>query len=360
MDLQLFAERTEEPTPKRLAKARQEGRVARSNDLLAGLSLLTVTIVLRSMGPGIAERLSFGMVEAFGGLSPKELTTQSVPTLLQDWSLLFLQVMLPIAGFLMAVGIAAGTLQTRLLFTLTPLIPQFSTLNPITGLTRMFSLRTFIEVIKGIVKLTAIGLIAYNDVMGLIPRFPNLMEQSVSAGVAAVADMSITVLQRIALAILVIGLLDYGYQYWEFRRSLKMTKDEVKKEIREQDGSPELKSKQRQRARELALRRKALKDVPLADVVVTNPTHYAVALKYDPKEGVAPKVLAKGADLLAQRIKVIARQSQVPMVENRTLARGLYNAVEVGRQIPPEFYQAVAEVLAFVYSLRRQQRQDSL
>lgn len=358
MDLQLFAEKTEEATPKRLAKARQDGRVAKSNDLVAGLGLVAAALALRALGPSVARELAGGMTGSFSGLRPMELTTQSTWEIFWDWSLLFLKVTLPIAAAVLVVGVVVGTLQTQFLFTLSVLVPKFSGLNPISGLGRMFSMRTFIEVFKGIVKLTIIGYIAYVAVIGLIPSFPNLMEQSVAGGVAAVADMSISILLRIGVALLVIGIFDYGYQYWEFRRSLRMTKDEVKREHKEAEGSPEVKSKQRQKARELALRRKALKDVPLADVVVTNPTHYAIALKYDPKEGTAPKVLAKGADILAQRIKVIARQHEVPMVENRTLARGLYAVVEVGKFVPPEFYQAVAEVLAFVYSLRRQQRQD--
>ncbi|MFZ5826795.1 MAG: flagellar biosynthesis protein FlhB [Bacillota bacterium] len=359
MDLQLFAERTEEPTPKRLSKARQEGRVAKSNDLLAGIGLLAATLAIQALGPSIAERMAFGMTGTFGGLKRMELTIQNTGEIFFDWSLLFLQVLLPVSAAVMAVGVLVTTLQTQFLFTFETLIPKFSTLNPISGFTRIFSLRTFIEVVKGIAKLTIIGYIAYEAVVALIPRFPNLMEQSVAAGVAAVSSMSLDVLMRIGVALLVLGIFDYAYQYWEYRRSLRMTKDEVKKESRDQEGSPELKSRQRQRAREMALRRKALKDVPLADVVVTNPTHYAVALKYDAQAGTAPKVLAKGADMLAQRMKVIAKQHEVPMVENRTLARGLYNTVEVGKFIPPEFYQAVAEVLAFVYSLRRQQRQES-
>lgn len=358
MDLQLFAERTEEPTPRRLTKAREEGRVARSNDLVAGVGLVAATLALRGLGAAAVKQVTGGMAGAFGGLMATDLTPETTGVILQEWAMLFLRTILPFALVLLAIGVAVGTLQTGFNFTLRALAPKFSTLNPITGLTRIFSLRTLTELIKGLLKLVAIGYIAYRNVAGMAPQFPNLMAQPVRVGLAALADMVLDVMLAVGFAFLVIGLADYGYQYWEYRRSLRMTKQEVKQEHREQEGAPELKSKQRQRQRELAMRRRALNEVPRADVVVTNPTHFAVALKYDAAEAAAPKVLAKGADLLALEIRKIAQAHDVPLVENRALARGLYYDVEVGRLIPPEYYQAVAEVLAFVYNLRRQNRQS--
>ncbi|WP_374711441.1 flagellar biosynthesis protein FlhB [Symbiobacterium terraclitae] len=358
MDLQLFAERTEEPTPRRLAKAREEGRVARSHDLVAGVGLVAATLALRGLGSAAAAQVTGGMAGAFAGLRTIDLTPETTGVILQEWAMLFLRTVLPFGLVLLAIGVAVGTLQTQFVFSLRTLAPKFSTLNPITGLARIFSLRTLTELIKGLLKLVAIGYIAYRNVAALAPQFPNLMAQPVRVGLAAVADMVLDVMLAVGLAFLVIGVLDYGYQYWEYRRSLRMTKQEVKQEHREQEGAPELKSKQRQRMRELAMRRRALKEVPKADVVVTNPTHFAVALKYDAAEAAAPKVVAKGADLLALEIKKIAQAHDVPLVENRALARGLYYDVEVGRLIPPEYYQAVAEVLAFVYNLRRQNRQS--
>lgn len=357
MELQLFAERTEEPTPRRLRKAREEGRVARSTDLVAGMGLVAATLALRGIGSFSVAQLTGGMVTTFETLRPVELTPETIAVIMQDWVLLLLRAVLPIALVVLAIGVVVGTLQTRFNFTLRTLVPRFSTLNPITGLSRMFSLRTLTELLKGLIKLTAIGYIAYRSVRDLVPKFPNLMAQTVPAGLSAIADMVLDVMLAVGLAFLAIGVLDYGYQYWEFRRSLRMTKQEVKQEHREQEGAPELKSRQRQRMREMAMRRRALVEVPKADVVVTNPTHFAVALKYEAAKDAAPRVVAKGADLLAQEIKKIARAHDVPLVENRALARGLYYDVEVGRLIPPEYYQAVAEVLAFVYNLRRQNRQ---
>lgn len=324
---------------------------------MAGLGLVTATMALKALGPGVYEQLGLAMTKTFGSLRPT-LTADSIGEVLQEWMLVYAKVVFPFVGILVIVGVVAGLLQTQFLVTTKTLIPNLEVLNPMQGLTRMFSLRTVVELLKSLAKLGLIGYIAYRDFIATVPSFPNLIEQGVRAGTEFIATRSIAALQSIGFGLLVLGLLDYGYQYWEFRKSLRMSKQEVKQEFREQEGSPELKQRQRQRAREMALRRKALKDVPLADVVVTNPTHYAVAIKYDPTQGSAPKVLAKGTDLLAQQMKKIAAENDVPTVENRSLARSLYATVEVGQQVPPELYQAVAEVLAFVFNLRRQKRQE--
>lgn len=325
---------------------------------MAGLGLVAATFALNSMGPSAYQKMATGMAGAFRSLAPTSLTAETTQELLINWAMLFLQVMAPFAVVLMAVGVLGGLVQTQFLFTLRTLKPDFGVLNPARGFSRIFSLRTVVELVKSLIKLVIVGSIAYQDFLAAIPTFPNLMESGLAAGTAFVASRAVSALQKIGFGLLALGVLDYGYQFWEFRKSLRMSKQEVKQEFKEQEGSPELKQKQRQRAREMALRRKAIKDVPLADVVVTNPTHYAIALKYDPLEASAPKVLAKGADMLAQRIKVIAKEHQVPMVENRPLARSLYASVEIGQVVPPELYQAVAEVLAFVYNLRRQQRRE--
>lgn len=325
---------------------------------MAGLSLVIATMALNALGPGIYEQMGGAMSESFRAVSNTTLTTEATGEILQNWMLVYVKIIIPFVGILVAVGVVAGLLQTQFLFSTKTLIPNFGVLNPVQGLTRIFSLRTVVELVKGLAKLGLVGYIAYRDFIATIPVFPNLMEGGVRAGAGFMAGQAVSALQSIGVGLLVLGIADYGYQYWEFRKSLRMTKQEVKQESREQDGSPELRQRQRQRAREMAQRRKALKDVPLADVIVTNPTHYAVAIKYNPAESTAPKVLAKGADLLAQRMKTVAQEHEVPLVENRTLARTLYATVEIGQQVPPELYQAVAEVLAFVYNLRRQKRQD--
>lgn len=323
---------------------------------MLGIGLIVAALALRALGPSAYEQVGSAMTDALGTLETA-ITGESVGDILLDWLLLVARIVVPFAGILIVVGVTVGLLQTQFLFTTRTLVPNLQALNPIKGLQRIFSLRTLTEVIKGLLKLALVAYIAYRDFIATLPAFPSLMEGGVAAGTSFVAERAVSALQSIGIGLLAIGILDYGYQYWEFRRSLRMTKQEVKQEFREQEGSPELRQRQRARARELALHRRALKDVPLADVVVTNPTHYAVAIKYDAAESPAPKVLAKGADLLAQRIRQIAQENDVPTVENRPLARALYDNVAIGQQIPPELYQAVAEVLAFVYSLRRHRRE---
>lgn len=208
-------------------------------------------------------------------------------------------------------------------------------------------------------KLSAVGYVAYREVAEIIPQSPNLMGMTAGMAVAELGSRLVSAMQNVGFALLAIGVLDYLYQHWEFRKSLRMTKQELKQDHKQQEGSPELKQRQRQRARELARHRRALKDVPTADVIITNPTHYAVALRYAAETDPAPRVLAKGTDLMAQQIKQMASQYEVPVLENRPLARSLYAAAEVGESVPEELYQAVAEVLAFVYGLRRQRRRSS-
>lgn len=361
MDLQLFAEeRTEEATPRKEEEVRKEGRAARSQDLAAGVGLVAATMALQMGGPRLYESLAGSMVETFSHLSTADLTVAAVQARFTDWVVLSLQALLPICGAILAVGIALGLFQGRLTFSWKPLAPDFSRINPASGFSRMFSLRTLVEQGKGLLKLTIVGFVGYQEVTDLLPQIPNLLGQSVAAGIVALTSRAVTGLQTIGFALLALGVLDYGYQYWEFRKSIRMTKQEVKQEHKQQEGNPESKQRQRQTAREMARRRRALKAVPTADVIITNPTHYAVAIRYSAGKDAAPRVIAKGTDLLAQRIKVIARQHGVPAVENRSLARALYAGVDVDQGVPPELYLAVAEVLAFVYSLRRQQRRPHI
>ena len=313
-------------------------------------------MALKGFGPSIYESLATAMSETFAGLAPMELTVDKAGEIAIAWALVLIKTGLPIIAVLVAVGVAVGLGQSGMAISFKPVMPDFNKVNPAQGFGRIFSLRTLVDLIKSLLKLGIVGYVAYSDVLTLIPAMPNLMQSNPTAGVAEVASRAVSGLQRIGMALIALGVLDYGYQYWEFRKSLMMTKQEVKQEHKQQEGNPEVKQKRRARARELARRRKALKDVPMADVVVTNPTHFAIAIKYEAGEDSAPRVIAKGTDLLAQRIKVIAKQSSVPMVENRPLARALYATVDVGKTVPPELYQAVAEVLAFVYNLRREER----
>lgn len=313
-------------------------------------------MALQSLGPSLFDALAGGMTRGFQELRPADLTQAETAALLWGWAVLYLKAALPVIGVILAVGLLAGLIQGNFLFSFNQVVPDFSRMNPVTGFGRVFSLRTLVELVKGLLKLAVVGAVAYRDISAALSILPRLMYQSVAMGVTTMATLAVSGLQHIGYGLMALGILDYGYQYWEFRKSVRMTKQEVKQEHKQQEGNPERKQKIRQKQREMARRRRAIKDVPLADVVITNPTHFAVAIRYQVGEESAPRVIAKGTDLLAQRIKVIAKNHQIPTVEDRPLARTLYATVEVGSVVPPELYQAVAEVLAFVYSLRRQQR----
>lgn len=360
MDLQLFAqERTEEATPKRLRESREKGQYPRSQDLVTGLGLVAAAITMKSMGPTFYGVVSESMTTSFSSLSRVDLTPEGTSAIMQHWVQLLLRASIPIAATMMVVGVVVGLLQSNFHLTLNHLTPKFERISPVAGFTRIFSLRTVVELFKSLLKLGFVGLIAYREISGTLPHIPDLMAESVAEGVQYVGSVSVGALQSIGLGLLGIGVLDYGYQYWEFRQSVMMTKQEIKDENKQTEGSPENKQRQRQKMREMARRRRALKEVPRADVIITNPTHYAIAVKYESGDA-APRVIAKGMDLLAQRIKVIAKKHEIPMVENRPLARTLYATVEIGKVIPPDLYTAVAEVLALVYSMRRQKRQERL
>lgn len=360
MYLQYFAqERTEEATPRRLQKARDDGQAPRSTDLAAGLGLVVATMTLQAMGATFYGIIAEGMAGAFSGLGRGQMNAAEIRALLGEWAIRYLRLLLPVAGVIMVVGVLGGLLQTRFLFSWKPVAPDLTRINPMAGLKRIFSLRTVVEQTKGMLKLTVVGYVAYRAMSDIFSQIPNLMGQNISIGAMVIASRAISGLQAIGFALLALGIFDYAYQFWEFKKSVRMTKEEVKRERKDQEGTPEMKMRQRQRQREMARRRRAISEVPQADVVITNPTHFAVALRYDLERDGTPRVIAKGSDLLAQRIKVVARQHDVPMVENRPLARTLYNTVDVGKPIPADLYQAVAEVLAVVYSMRRQSRQNA-
>lgn len=232
-----------------------------------------------------------------------------------------------------------------------PMQPKFSKLNPMKGFARIFSPGSLVELLKSVLKLAVIGYMVYSYLKGRIGQIFLLYDISIGQAIELIGDVVIELGIRIAAVYMIIAMLDYAYQKYKFKQDMKMTKQEVKDEYKNQEGDPQVKGKQKQRMREASMRR-MMQQLPEADVVITNPTHYAVAIKYDPDKYDAPYVIAKGENYLAQRIKDIARDNEIEIVENKPLARMLYANVEIGGLVPPELYQAVAEVLAFVYHLK--------
>ncbi len=225
-------------------------------------------------------------------------------------------------------------------------------IKPLSGFKRMFSSKAAVELLKAVMKITIIGYAAFTFLKDRVQDALNLMMMDVRGITAFIGNVAADVSLKICMVVLAFAGMDYFYQWWEYEKNLKMTKQEIKDEYKQMDGNPEIKSKIKQKQRQISMQR-MMQDIPKADVVITNPTHFAVAIRYDQTVSDAPMVIAKGQDFLAKRIKEIAKENKIEVVENKPLARTLYSSVEIGERIPPELYQAVAEVLAFVYSLKK-------
>ena len=357
-DLQFFAkdgpggEKTEPATSKKLSDARSEGQVCKSRELDQALALvglfLTLKVAVSSMGSTFMEVFSDIYNKIPDTEAATELSTVAVMSYMQHAALLSLKLAGPFfaVGFLIA--FVSNLVQVKWKVSTKPLQPKLDKFNPVNGFKRMFSKDSLFELLKSIVKIVMIAIIAYTSIRSHLQEIFLLYHITLNQAIAQVGSIVIDVGLKIAIVYCVVGAVDYLYQKHKFNEDMKMTKQEVKDEMKNSEGDPQIKSKQRQRMQE-ASRRRMMQDVPQADVVITNPTHYAVALKYDAGTGTAPILVAKGADLIAQRIKEIARENKVEIVENKPLARMIYTNVEIGREIPPELYQAVAEILAAVY-----------
>ena len=352
-------ERTEAPTPHRIAEARRKGQVARSVEVNTALLLVIGFWMMGPMTQRLASELSALTRECLSNLATRdELTARALFSGGLSWGLHFGLVLAPFIGALMITGVGASVLQTGLLFSFEGLTPNPNKLNPLAGLRRMFSKQGAIELVKATLKIGVVGLVAYSGIRSVYPQLLNLQHHGLAHSWSTWRGIALDLGQRIGMTFMGLAFIDYLVQRRQWWEGLRMTRDELREEMRQSEGDPQLKGRLRQRQRYLAQSR-MMAAVPKADVVVTNPTHYAVALKYDAKAMSAPTVTAKGQRLVAQRIKDLARQHRVPIVENKPLARALFKSVEVGREIPGSLYDAVAGVLAYVYSLRSVRRQSA-
>lgn len=359
-NLQFFGEggdKTEKATPKKLDDARKEGRVARSSDLINGFMLLLMFFVLKLFGGIMAGLFLDSFVKYYNKASDISMEVFDVRQAVNLSNEIVLDIViasLPVLIGSFVVALVGNIVQVGWKVTAKPLKPKLDRLNPIGGLKRMFSQEKVVELIKSILKVLAIALVAYNEVKDRWKFILNLYDFEFMQAVLNIFDIVLDVGIKISLIFVVIGLADFGYQKWKHLHDLRMSKQEVKDEMKQSEGDPQIKGQIRQKMREGA-RRRMMQDLPKADVVITNPTHFAVAVKYDKETAEAPYVLAKGADYVAANIKEIAKQNNIEIVENKPLARMLYYNVEIGDQIPPELYQMVAEVLAYVYSVKNKE-----
>lgn len=357
-DLQFFAkdgpggEKTEPATAKKLSDARSEGQVCKSRELDQAATLVVLFLMLKIMVSFMGNNFLQIFHDIYNKIpqtvSEREITSVVVMSYLQHAVIASIKLAGPFfaAGFVVAFLI--NLVQVKWKVSTKPLKPKPDKFNPINGFKRMFSKDSLFELVKSIAKIALISIIAYTTLRSHVEEIFLLYNITLKQAIAEIGSLVIDVGFRISLIYCIIGAADYLYQRHKFNEDMKMTKQEVRDEMKNTEGDPQIKGKQRQRMQE-ASRRRMMQDVPKADVVITNPTHYAVALKYDAGTGTAPVLLAKGADLVAQRIREIAKENHVEIVENKPLARMIYANVEIGREIPPELYQAVAEILAAVY-----------
>ena len=363
LNLQFFAkdglggEKTEEPTSKKLEDARKEGQVAKSKEIGNAFGILALFLILKiyigSMGTRFLELFSavYGQIPSISTLYSGNLPIAALQVLIKSMMLQMIIIAAPIFLVGVVVAFVCDVAQVKWRPTSKPMQPKFSKLNPMKGFARIFSPGSLVELLKSVLKLAVIGYMVYSYLKGRIGQIFLLYDISIGQAIELIGDVVIELGIRIAAVYMIIAMLDYAYQKYKFKQDMKMTKQEVKDEYKNQEGDPQVKGKQKQRMREASMRR-MMQQLPEADVVITNPTHYAVAIKYDPDKYDAPYVIAKGENYLAQRIKDIARDNEIEIVENKPLARMLYANVEIGGLVPPELYQAVAEVLAFVYHLK--------
>lgn len=362
-DLQWFAkdgpggEKTEPATAKKLREAREDGKVVKSKELTAAFDLIILFLVLKIFVSFVGNRLMNSFVDIYGRIpdfvreNAVDVTEKSVAALMSDALIQILIVCVPFFAFGFVVTALISVIQVGWKVTGKPLQPKFDKFNPINGFKRIFSKDSIFELVKSILKIFVIVYVAYTSIRGHAQDIFILYEIPLMQAIMLCGTVIINAGLKISLVYLVIGLADFIYQKYRFNEDMKMTKQEVKDEFKNTEGNPEIKGRQRQRMRE-ASRRRMMQDVPKADVVITNPTHFAVAIKYDAETSKAPVVLTKGEDYLAQKIKEAAREHHIEIVENKPLARMLYANVDIGQEIPPELYQAVAEILAMVYNMR--------
>ncbi|MBQ8780945.1 MAG: flagellar biosynthesis protein FlhB [Oscillospiraceae bacterium] len=355
-------EKTEKATDHKRREERKKGNVMQSKDVVTAAFILAIFGVLRIMAKTMytasVETVAYWMSIAGKGMGIDGTTIEGMQVyakLVLEIGRVLIITAGPILIVSMLITIVGTGAQTKFLFSSETIKFKIDKLNPFNGIKRMFSLSSAFELVKSLLKLIILAFVVYDEIEKRVPEFARLFEMDILKGLVYMAESTFSIVMKVGIVFVAVAVVDVLFQYYKFEKDMKMTKQEVKEEYKSLEGDPQVKGKRRQIQRQMAMSR-MMADVPDADVVIRNPTHFAVAIKYDEYKNNAPIVLAKGADNLAMKIVDIAEKNKVTMVENKPLARGLYDSVEVGREVPPEFYHAVAEVLVFVYNLRNQKK----
>ena len=347
--------KTERATPRKKEDERKKGNIFQSKDLTTAVSLLGMAFLLKMGGGwlfGMLERMIREGCQSISSVG--QLSSKGAADILSGFGINMALILLPITGAAMLFGVLVTGVQTRFLITPSLLSPKLSRISPMTGLKNLFSSKTMVELLKSMLKVVIIGVILYADLRSKMPTMTLSPLLAPKASMQWVAGSIFDITVRITMFMAVFAALDFLYQWWDYEKRLKMSKEEVKEEHKRLEGDPNIKGRIRSLQRRMAQMRMMHK-VPTATVVIKNPTHYAVALKYEPPGDVSPVVVAKGINLVALRIIQIAEENKVYVTENRPLARALYEAVELNQPIPEQFYKPVADVIAFIYNLKKRQ-----
>ncbi len=346
-----FEEKTEKPTPRKREEVRKRGEVAKSRDLSASIVLLFSILILWLIITYFYTNINIAYHRSINVIESRLFHSDDIMAFTKDMSLMFLKIISPFMLFVFIIAIFSNIIQTGFLVSFEQIRPNLSKINPIAGLKRLISLNAFIEFLKSSLKIIFIGLLAYLFIKKELIRVIGLSNMEVISVIKNILYSGLKLSLKSCVVIMIISILDYAYQRWQFENKIKMSRLELKEEFKKTEGDPLIKSRIKSLQLQMA-RKRILQEVPKADVVITNPIHIAVAIRYSFETMNAPQVIAKGKGLIAQKIKEIAERYQIPIIENREVAHILYNKVEEGHEIPPFLYKAIAEILAYVYRLK--------
>lgn len=351
----MAGEKTEKATPRRREEERKKGNVFQSRDVVIVASLLILFNSLKIIGPSILENLQEMMVTFLNSTAQKSrIISEDSSQILIKGLMVYTKTALPLLLMSALVSILFTLAQTKLLFTTKSMEFKFSRLNPLEGIKKMFSLRSLVELSKSVIKISILIYIIYSQLIARMIKIPRIMDLTMQQTLVFLGESIIAVVNTAGAIFLFVAAFDLFYQWWEYEKNIRMSKQDIKEEYKRTEGDPLIKGKIKEKQRQMAMSR-MMQSVPEADVIIRNPTHYAVAIKYNNQTNKAPLVLAKGADHVALRIISVATAHDIMLTENKALARGLYESVEINQEIPEKFYQPVAEVLAYVYSLKKQE-----
>lgn len=352
VDLQFFAgEKTEKATPKKRREARNKGQVVKSTELSTALSLLAMFFVIMLEANSISSGLQNIMTNVFTNGLNSSFSEGDIQSFLTNLVIQVAKLLAPVLLTGLVVGVASNILQVGFLFTSESLQFKFDRINPLSGFKRIYSIRAIIELLKSILKISIVGVATFSVLWMHRSELKGMVSLTLTESLSFIGRIVLQMGLTASVLLIVLAGFDYAYQRFEYEKNLRMSKQDIKDEYKNSEGDPLIKSKIRERQRQMAMRR-MMQEVPKADVIITNPTHYAVALRYDEKTMDAPKVVAKGADFVALRIREIAKEHKVVIVDRKPLARALYAQLDIGDSVPESFFKAVAEILAFVYKLK--------